>query len=750
MNKTSRQITTILFLVFVCIVNAYGQLSAVDWIDKVIENKNNDRIENNDYYQFDQYEKFTISVTKLDKSVRNPEIHDKLHFIYQYVDTSEFNGERELPVSLKETISREYRRRNAENEVSYISAIRHEGLDRSITTERINALLNEGLKQVDVFENEINLLFRRFISPLSSINVHRFYDFNLAVSDTTQTKELMEVSFSSKNEYDKCFYGSIWVSTDGKFSVERIVLHTPKNINLNFVTDLTIDQTFERSSSGFRVKRNETIDIEFSLFKIWYGIRAKDIRLYSDYDLHQESPVNFGFNNETIYLKDAEKQQDSIWYKGRPLTLSKGEENVKAIAKDIDNVPLYDIGLYLGGSILNNYFTIGDSSKFNIGPIFSTISKNEAQGWKFRLGGQTTSYFNKRLYLDGYVAYGTKDKRWAYSGKVDYYFKRNLYSGHEFPQNNISFLYQYDIQTPGQSFLYTDPDNFFLSLKRGKNDKLTYVRKGEVWYEKEYSNGFYWKLRGKVWNEHPAAALKFIKMDKSGNIENINSYDQTEIGIVLRMAFNEKFHQSHNSRLVLSRDGPIFTLSHTAGLKNVLGGQHNYQFTELAIQKRFWLYGYGHMNFIVKGGKLWGKVPYPLLILPNANKSYTIQDESYSLMNVLEFINDQYLSLDFSYYGDGWLFNRIPFIRSLKWREVVSFKGLMGSLSSGNNPLNNNELFLFPEGSYTMNNDPYLEVSIGIENIIRFLRIDYVRRLTYLHHPDIDKGGLRLTYNLMF
>ena len=753
MNKASRQIISTLFLVFVCLLSLSGQnlpYSASDWIDKIIENKTRNNIDTVSYHQFNQYEKFTLSLMELKPQFQNEAAYEKLRPLYQYVDTNEINHRKELTVSLKETLSQEFRQSKPRNYNSYISAIRHDGLDEILTSEKIDALIFEGLKQVNIFDNEINLFYKRFVSPLSSISAHSFYTYALKDSLVQADDKVMEITFTPKNKYDVCFYGSLYITTDGSFAVKKVVLHIPEDINLNYITELTITQDFEMIPEGKWVKSYEKSDIDFTILSVRYGMHIADERFYSDYQIKNESPIAFGFNDEIVYLPNANIQSDSAWSHLRPVPLKRAETDVKDAASILKKIPRYKLTLFIGASILDNSLYLSPKSKFDIGPLFSIISSNEANGTRFRLGGKTTSNLNENLYFNGYLAYGTRDKRMMYSAGVDYYFKHRYFQGSEFPVNNISFQYSYDVSVPGQKFYYANPDNFFLSFKRGKADKLTYIREGQLWYEKEFPNGFYYKVKGRMWNEEAASALTFVKSDAEGKMMNVGKFNQTEVGVTLRYARNEVYHQSRHNKFILRRDGPVFTLSHTLGLKGILNSDYNYQFTEFAAQKRLWLSGYGHLNMILKAGKLWGEVPYPLLILPNANDSYTIQAESYSLMNVLEFINDQYVSLDLSYNMDGWLFNRIDFIRPLKLREVFTFKGMVGSLSERNNPYYNKDLFLFPEDSHTMGKQPYIEVSIGIENIFKVLRVDYVRRLSYLHNEDISQGGLRLTYNLMF
>ena len=132
-------------------------------------------------------------------------------------------------------------------------------------------------------------------------------------------------------------------------------------------------------------------------------------------------------------------------------------------------------------------------------------------------------------------------------------------------------------------------------------------------------------------------------------------------------------------------------------------------------------------------------------------------NESFNLINNMEFLNDRYASLNLSYDMNGKLFNRIPLIKKLKWREMFRIRGLWGTLTDKNNPYksNNPDLFLFPmrDGvptSHVMGKTPYVEASVGIYNIFKLLHIEYVRRLTYTDIPGVKKGGIRFMILMIF
>ena len=99
----------------------------------------------------------------------------------------------------------------------------------------------------------------------------------------------------------------------------------------------------------------------------------------------------------------------------------------------------------------------------------------------------------------------------------------------------------------------------------------------------------------------------------------MHHYDMTQLELNFRYAYKEKFYQTHDNRIPITFDAWIFNLNHTMAKKGLLGSDYDYHHTEFGMQKRFWFSAFGYLDVILKAGKVWNKVPYPLLILPNAN-----------------------------------------------------------------------------------------------------------------------------------
>lgn len=168
-----------------------------------------------------------------------------------------------------------------------------------------------------------------------------------------------------------------------------------------------------------------------------------------------------------------------------------------------------------------------------------------------------------------------------------------------------------------------------------------------------------------------------------------------------------------------------------------------------SVDKRFYLSQLGYTDVTLEGGYILGKVPFPLLSIHRANQTYAYQLQSYNLMNFLEFVSDHYASINIDQNFNGFFFNKVPLLKKLKLREVMSFKALYGGLRNENNPAVNNGAmqFVLNDAGVPITNslgkEPYIEGSVGVGNIFKILRVDMVKRFTYLDNPMVSEWGIR-------
>jgi hypothetical protein len=173
------------------------------------------------------------------------------------------------------------------------------------------------------------------------------------------------------------------------------------------------------------------------------------------------------------------------------------------------------------------------------------------------------------------------------------------------------------------------------------------------------------------------------------------------------------------------------------------------------ISRRFYISIIGYTDVALEAGKIFGTVPYPLLFIHTANQTYAYQSNSYNLMNYLEFVSDKYASLNIDHQFNGFIFNKVPLLKRLKFREIITCKVLFGGLGTNNNPDNNEDLFHFPVDSnnmpitFSLENKPYVEAGIGLSNILRVFRVDLIKRFTYLDQPGISSFGFRVQLMLV-
>lgn len=709
-----------------------------------------------DHYSFTRYERITLGLDKVDmeekegdgKSPRKP---GKFDFVREHVDTSAVTGKPVLPLSVKEKVSQVIYRRDPRSEKTYLLGVKAGGVDELADERSMQTLMEDMFREIDLYDEDVNILQNRFVSPLSRI-APDFYKFYLTDTvDAPDGGRLIELSFAPRNPASFGFTGRLYVAEgDSTMFVRKVRMNVPPSINLNFVDHLQIIQEFEQAPNGARLKILDDFDVELSIIKGTQGLYIHRTTAYKDHSfLPPERAELFDRLGDTFSDPAAYARDDDFWKKERIVAASVNEDRIGQLMERLRGVKLY----YYGEKILKIFFTgyvkTGKNSKFDIGPVNTFISGNSIEGVRLRLGGTTTAALSPHWFAKGYAAYGTKDRKWKYGAELEYSFNRKRDHQREFPVHSIMVSEKYDVDQVGQHYLFTNPDNVFLSLKRMENVLMTYRRQTRLDYTLELANNFSVKASANLERQEATTWVPFV--NSSGVVTP--HYNETYFSVELRYAPGEKFFQTKTQRIPVNLDAPVFVLTHTYAPKGLFGAPFTVNKTEASFSKRFWLSAFGFVDFMVKGGHVWSRSPYLSLLIPNANLSYTIQPESFALMNPLEFINDSYVSWDMTYWANGAILNYIPLVKKLKLREAFAFRGWLGALSDKNNPLKSPDLYLFPVSApyEPMHGKPYMEISAGIDNFFKCLRVDYVWRLTYREgQPASSRSGLRIALHVTF
>jgi hypothetical protein len=433
---------------------------------------------------------------------------------------------------------------------------------------------------------------------------------------------------------------------------------------------------------------------------------------------------------------------DSFWISKRHTPLTTVETKAYYNIDSLKNMKSFKRFGEIMNFLFSGYINFGP---WELGNTNTFYSFNPVEGDKVRVGGRTTPKFSNFIYFDNYIGYGFKDDKLKYLAAVTYSFNhKSIYS---FPLNYLKVSYQYDTKIPGQELLFTQEDNLLLSIKRGNNNKWLYNNYLKADYVREFGKNFTYTFTFKNWIQNPAGDITYQKVDDNSYVEDVTT---SEIAGELRWAPNEQFYQGKSYRVPIVNKYPIIKLRFVAGIKGLLKGEYNYQNIGLSVDKRYYFSQLGYADILVEGGYIFGKLPYPLLTIHRANQTYAYQIYSYNLMNFMEFVSDQFASSNCDFYFNGFFFNKIPLLKQLKLREVASFKILYGGVRDENDPEKSSDIFKFPtdmatgkQTTFALNNGPYMEMSVGIANIFRLLRVDFVKRLTYLNNPDIPSWGIR-------
>lgn len=734
---------------------------AVELMKKVIAHKKNNKLSENDYYQYNKYQKITMSLNDVTPEMLEKGMYKKMPFLKDQIELCEETNKFILPISVDETASQKIYRKHPKSEKTIIKGMSSTGVNELFATgDMLSTVLKDVFTDVNIYDNDIRLLQYPFISPISSSDAISFYKFYIMDTTFVDKDKCFHLTFVPNNSQDFGFTGHLYVLADSSYTVKKCTMNLPKKSGVNFVDNMDIIQEFEQLPNGEWVLKTDDMIVEMTLMKIMQGFQIRRTTRYSDYAFDELPQQLFKRKGAEIKEADAMMRGDDFWNQYRPVPLTQTESSMDMLVKRLEQMPGFKYVIFVLKAFIENFVETGTKehpSKVDIGPVNTMISNNYIDGLRLRMSAQTTANLNPHLFFKGYYAYGFKDHRSKYMGEVEYSFNKKEYLPREFPKNSITFSYQYDVMSPTDKFLKTDKDNVFVSFKTSTVDQMSYVRNIALKYENETQFGLKTTVEVKHSTDEPTGGLAYITNDDQKTL--VPEIQTMETSLAFRYAPGETFVNTKQRRIPVSFDAPVFTLSHTAGFKGVLGGEYNYNLTEIGLYKRFWFSSWGKIDMFVKGGAQWNKVPFPLLIMPAANLSYILQRETFNLINNMEFLNDRYASLDVSWDLNGKIFNRIPLLKKLKWREAIGFKMLYGHLTDKNNPMKHpgdSELFLFPtrDGrptSFVMDpKTPYMECSVGIHNIFKILHIDYVRRLNYLDHPDANKWGVRFMVMMTF
>ena len=727
---------------------------AVELVRNVIAHKEENHVRSLERYKSADYDKLILSLDDFNVDFDSSRFWRRFPFFEKYVDTAQFKNTPVLTVSLREQEEQTYYHRQPPKTRTFVVRRRLLGFAEMLDKGGIGTNIEAIFSDSDIFDENMEVMLNRFVSPINSSLATTFYKYYISDTLYVDGTKCIDLTFVPANNRSFGFTGHLFVVADSTYAIKRYSLGIPARINLNYVSELAIEENFERMPSGVWASTEKNTYARFYIFKWLQQLYAHRKVLHHEYEFSETAaamPDTLENHPDRLVYNPDWWRPDEYWSDVRPVPLSPKERVLDSLKVEVRREPRLSDAIDAVETLTTEFMPTArdrSASRWDYGPLSSFIHYNPTEGLRLRVGGMTTANLNPRNFLSGYAAFGFKDKRLKYDLTYVHTFTPKDYHPFEPLRNNISLKYRYDLEAPGQSFSLMDRDHFMMSTITPV--PLQYVRSLQLRYEREWISRLGFDTQLRLDRVEPAGTLAYLRYDAAGALEPVQRYDDLSWTTRLRFAPGEPLYSNRlgkESPLTLTKDAPILSLTHTFGR---FDHTFTYNRTDFSVQKRLWLSAFGHIDAALQAGIVWNRVPLPKLYSPNANLSFMLHNDAFNLMSPMEFVMDRYAEFSSTYYLKGWILNRIPLINRLGLREVVSFRAIAGSLSDKNNPLKDgNGLYAFPEGTHLLGKTPYMEYTVGLENIFNILRVDYVRRISYTDWiPDDMKQGFKVSIHI--
>jgi hypothetical protein len=718
-----------------------GENPAYAIMRKIVANKKTNNPENVPAYEYQSYNKIQIDIDNLSEKFRKRKAIKKMtHVVDKYDEIKGEDGETIIPIFISESVSSVYFRSDPKKKKEVIQKTKVSGVgltDGSLVSQ----VVGSSFQQYNFYNNWLNILEKDFVSPIADswkIN----YEYYLADSIPNGNGHDYQIEFSPRREQDLAFTGSFWVDGDG-YALTQVDASVGRRANLNFIEKIKIQQSYDLSDSAKRWVPQKTrvlIDVD-EPNKQTPGMLLKFYSSNSDYKIGL--PRSSKFYDTGIELSEDYMRHDStFWKQSRPESLTPSELLSFQLVDSLKVLPVVKTYTEILNIFVNGYKKL-DKWNIDIGPYLFLYANNAVEGHRFRLGFRTDPGFSRKWIFSGYGAYGTRDQKFKYGAGMDYILSRK-------PWTMAGISYSKDLERLGVSLETIGPNTLFGAFSRFGAFRRAYWQEDvAAYFRREVIKGLTGSVQLKHRNFTPLFPFAYKTSPKTEESPLKSTFEITELNLETRFARKETFLQNDNERISMGNgDSPAITLRYTLGIKNLLGGDFNYQKLSLNVKQSFRIGILGRTHYNLTVGYIPSTLPYPLLYTPLGNESLFYVDNAFNMMKYFEFISDKYVVLRMEHNFEGLLFNRLPAIRKLKWRMLATGKLFYGSVSDANlnlTPSTDQEGNRIPTFN-KLSNTPYVELGYGIDNIFKAGRVDFVHRLTYLKNPNVTPFAVKISF----
>ena len=707
--------------------------------NRIIKNATNNKINylrsNVDYLKYDSYAKVQIEIDNLSSKIRKRKYFKPLVKLYDTLSLINGAENPNVPVYFSENYSSVVMGKENKKAGDYVKGINIDFVGKS-QSDLAAQLSGSELQDYDFNRDNVSFFQKDFMSPIAN-NALLFYKYKIIDTTYIQNSMCFKIAVLPKNDQDLTFNGFIWIQ-DSTFALRRLDLEVSPSVNINFVNKIHIIQEIQSLQIGCSVVNRMNLLVDFAnitkklasfIFKVYVSNSNFKTVLVSNVD------------SVTLKKEFAEDvlNKDSVWWNTtRPRPLDREELQLFKIIDTISNFPIVRNSFTAAMFLATGYYSLG---KIEIGTLQTLYARNGIEGDRYKLSLRTNRFFDKRLTFRTYIAFGTLDKSFKYNAQVEYILNR-------YPWLKIGINKREDNDQLGTShnFSRSPAINNFQGSLYNIGTQITNIKKlnrnfeHRFWLDAELFKGFITRVVFQHVQSTPLFTLsdEELKYFSFFNKKVITS----EIRVEGKWSPGESFIQNGNDRVSLgNRNQPTFAFVFNQGLKNIFGSELNYQKLNLNFRNRIRMGVMGFSDIDINAGKIFSKVPFTILEVHRGNETVFYANGIYNTMNFFEFISDEYISLNYQQHFMGFLFNRIPIVKKLKWREVITFNAVYGNISSKNSYVKEGNEFT------VLNKTPFMEAGFGIENIFKVGRIDFLFRLNYKDAEYLKFYSLRNSTN---
>ena len=601
----------------------------------------------------------------------------------------------------------------------YLSPLTQQQTRCVLTETDYEPILSLTGSYADFYRNNVSLCGTAFVSPLAKSGAV-YYDYFLADStsgDSTAASKRYLLHYRTKNGYYPTFNGEMEVDS-GTWALRRMEAKVPREVNLNYLHGMHIKQLFNEQN---------ILQTERMTMALDFAVKADSSHVFPSMVVERK----------LTYVATDAVNEPSLSHVADSATMD--------AMNRIDDLPIVKVvkwGLTIATS---GYIPIGGA--IEIGKITDIFHCNKAHGLYFGLPLHTNERLWKHVSLDGYFGYGWGDKKFKWMGQVAIlmptdrrHWLQLRYEDHYVYSETSVFD-----KLPRENGFGAREMDFIPSLLDGlpynnKTARHTGIRERAILmnYDADWREGIETTIRVKVGRLDPSYVSERDLRTNAIVPQPSYPFDPfrfTSLTGIVRLSWHERAVDMYMQRIHLYSQQPTVFIGAEVGSFAYVGDNNYHMYAKLnaTVRQQVSFNVGGRLTYVASAGIVIGKGPYPLLEIMDGNQSYLYDTYRFTLMNSHQYATDKYLTLQAEWNGQGVLFNLIPGVRFLHLRELVECKIAYGGLADGHS---------FVGGMQTLQ-VPYVEVGVGIGNILRLIDVYSIWRLTHRDDPSTPLWGIR-------